>query len=234
DDVTDAPAAAAAPAPAPAPVTIAVFGDSVPDWLLREAAASYDRTDVTVVDAAQEACDGAVDAPRQRGRDGKELYAPDTCRPWSESYPEVVEGDSAVGTAVLVLGQAPLVDRLINGLWVSPCVDMGWYRTDLEQRIRYLRGHVDDVVLALPSWGGKGITYVLPDDHLLREACVRKELGALADRLGVPTVDLADKLCPDGPDGACNDRRARDGAHVDPEDAPAVLDWLLDEVLAVT
>ena len=231
--VAEGPAPTTTPPP-PRPTTVAVFGDSVPDWLVRDAASSYARTDITVVDAAQEACDGAVDAPRLRRRDGKELFPPETCRPWTQSYRDVVEGELPVDTAVLVLGQAPLVDRLIGGLWLSPCVDMSWYRTDVEKRIRYLRGEVDHVVLALPSWGGKGATWMLADDHLVREACVRKELAALAERLRVPTVDLADLLCPDGPAGPCNDLRYRDGTHIDPEDAPKVLDWLLDEVLAVT
>ncbi len=48
----------------------AMFGDSVPAWLLRDAASSFDRSDVVVLNGAQEACDGMVDLPVGRDRRG--------------------------------------------------------------------------------------------------------------------------------------------------------------------
>jgi peptidoglycan/LPS O-acetylase OafA/YrhL len=233
-----APAAEGAPVAArgatvpPGPTTVAIFGDSVPDWLLRDAAASYTRTDVTVIDAAHEACDGVANAPRLRERKGLELFAPVDCRPWTASYPEVVDGGMPVDIAVLVIGQAPLVDRFVGGAWVSPCTDMSWYAADVEARIAYLRGRVGSVVLALPAWGGHGATWTLPDDHLERESCVRDRLHALAVDLAVPTVDLAEQLCLLGKANPDSPRRERDGVHVDAEDAPEVLYWLLDRAIA--
>lgn len=211
----------------PSPPVVAIFGDSIADWLLRDASSSFDRDDLIAIDAAMEACDGAVDPPRLRDRHGTELFAPADCRPWIQTYPEVVERQP-VDVAVLVLGQAPIIDRLVDGVWIDPCIDMRWYLHDVGRRVAYMRRHVGDVVLTLPSWGGPGATWSLPDDHQLRTGCVRDQLRALAERIGVRTVDLADMLCPDGPSSRCNDLRSLDGTHVDPEDAPAVLDWLLD------
>jgi peptidoglycan/LPS O-acetylase OafA/YrhL len=239
-----APAASAAPAtdePAPAPVTappasppprvVALFGDSVADWLLRDAAPTFDRTDITLVDAAVAGCDGAADIPDARGRAGQLLPLPDDCREWPVAYPAAAENPALpLDVAVLVVGNAPMVDRNVDGRWVGPCDDMQWYVDDLDARVTYLRAHVGAVELALPSWGGDKASFLATDDHLERAACIRRELSALAARLAVPTVDLADVLCPLGPDGACTDLRERDGMHVDPEDAPFVLGWLLDRL----
>ena len=81
------PGAVPATLTAPHPKTVAVFGDSVADWLLRDAASSYSRTDISVVNAAHEACDGVVDMPVGRDRRGKRLYAPADCQEWPNSYP---------------------------------------------------------------------------------------------------------------------------------------------------
>ena len=89
-------------------------------------------------------------------------------------------------------------------------------------------------MLALPAWGGPLSTWFVPDDHLAREGCVRDELRAAASNAAAPVVDLADVLCPEGPAGACPPLREGDGLHVDAEDAPMVLDWLLDAVLEVS
>lgn len=134
---------------------------------------------------------------------------------------------------MLVLGQAVVIDRLIGDQWVQPCGDMAWYRDDIAKRIAYLDAHVGGVVLALPAWGGPLSTFFVPDDHIAREGCVRDQLQTTARAAGASVVDLADVLCPDGPANSCPPLRELDGLHVDPEDAPAVLDWLLDNVLAV-
>jgi peptidoglycan/LPS O-acetylase OafA/YrhL len=227
-------AASVAPPPPPHPLTVAVFGDSVPDWLLRDAAPSYTRTDVVVVNAAHEACDAAVGEPPMRGRHGEHFKVPDDCQSWPDSYPPVVTDPTRpVDVALLALGQAPMLDRQIDGKWVSPCQTMDWYVKDVSQRIDYLKTKVHQVVLALPSWGGKKITWFLPDDNAARYACVRTQLSDLAATEHIKTIDLADVLCPNGPDGACNDDRSQDGLHVDPDAAPKVLDWVVDQIKAV-
>jgi hypothetical protein len=58
--------------------------------------------------------------------------------------------------------------------------------------------------------------------------CIRTALQEFLAVQQVPVVDLEDKLCPDG---ACNTFRSRDGMHVDPEHAPDVLDWLVEQVM---
>ena len=225
-----APAALAAPPP-PRPTSVAIFGDSVPDWLRRDAASSYVRTDYTIVNGAHEACDGAINLPIARDRRGQKLYPPADCQEWPQSYPAVVEDPAhPVDVAVLMLGQAPYPDRLFGDQWLGPCDSMGWYTTDVTQRIAYLRTHVRQVVLALPSWSGAHVTFMMPDDHRARMACVRSALQAMATASHVPVIDLATLLCPDGPDGACAPYTSDDGVHVNPPDAPFVLNWLLDSL----
>jgi hypothetical protein len=87
------------------------------------------------------------------------------------------------------------------------------------------------VVLAMPAWGGDAASFLGGKDHLRRMGCIREQLRAMADRIDLTTVDLADLLCPAGPDGACTDLRHVDGVHIDHDKAPAVLDWLLAHVL---
>jgi hypothetical protein len=218
------------PVPPPPPTSVAVFGDSVPDWLVRDAGAAYDRADFTVIDAAHEACDGAVNTPPARSRRHR-LVPPADCRPWTESYPAVVADPAhPVDVALLVLGQAPTVDYEIGGRWVGPCTDMNWYSADVMQRIAYLRDHVAHVVLALPAWGSPRIRWFLADDYDTRYTCIREALKLVAAAEEVPTIDLAAVLCPAGPDGDCPPYREDDGLHVDTDDAPAVLGWMLDQV----
>jgi hypothetical protein len=215
----------------PAPRTIAVFGDSIADWLLRDSAFTFSRTDMTLIDAAVEGCDAAIDIPEARGRIGQILPLPADCKEWIDAYPAVVENDALpVDVAVLMVGNAPIVDRFVHGRWIGPCDDLSWYITDLAQRVTYLRQHVDEVVFVLPSWGGRKAAFLSTDDHLARSACIRSAMLDLAGRLDVDTVDLADELCPAGPEGECTDLRERDGTHVDPDDAPTVLGWLLDRI----
>jgi hypothetical protein len=227
------PASAAAPAPPPPPrsTTVAIFGDSVADWLLRDAAKSYTRTDFTVVNGAHEACDGAINLPLSRDRRGKKLQPPADCQQWPQSYPPIVENPAQpIDTAVLVLGQAPYPDHLFGDQRLGPCDTMGWYTADVTQRIAYLRQHVSQVVLALPSWSGARVTFMMPDDHRARMACIRRALQDMATTAQIPVVDLASLLCPAGPAGECAPYTSDDGVHVNPKDAPLVLNWLLDSL----
>jgi peptidoglycan/LPS O-acetylase OafA/YrhL len=219
-----------APTP-PRATSVAIFGDSVPDWLLRDAAPSYVRTDITVVNGAHEACDGAVALPIGRDRRGKMLAPPPECQEWPVSYPQVVENPAQpIDIAVLMIGQAPYVDRLINDQWTGPCDSIDWYTTDVAARVTYLRKHVGKVVLALPSWSGDHVRFMLPDDHRARMTCIRTALLALATTDHMPMVDLAALLCPEGPDGKCDAYTGDDGAHVNPSEAGSVLNWLLDSL----
>ncbi|MEA3020975.1 MAG: hypothetical protein QOI47_2499, partial [Actinomycetota bacterium] len=222
-------AAAPAAASPPRPRVVALFGDSIADWLVRDAAPTFTRTDITLVDAAIEGCDGAVGIPPARGRLGQILPLPSDCKEWPVSYRAAVENPKLpVDVAVLVVGQAPILDREVAGRWVGPCTDMSWYSADIAARVAYLSPRVGDVVLAMPSWGGKLASYLAGADHVQRMTCIRTQLQGVATRLGLDVVDLADELCPAGPSTGCADSlRHNDGVHVDHEDAPAVLDWLL-------
>ncbi|MEY2458934.1 MAG: hypothetical protein QOG30_764, partial [Acidimicrobiaceae bacterium] len=224
------PAAGKIAAP-PAPKTVAVIGDSVPDWLLRDAAPSYRRSDFVVVNDAHEGCDGAVDEPMAQGAHGEELQRGPQCQAWPDSYPALVaDPGHAVDIALLIVGQAPVLSHLIDGRWVHPCEDMQWYSSDVTARIQFLKQHVPSVFVVLPSWADNSISLYVPSDHEARYACVRDQLELVARQSGVPTIDLADVLCPGGPEHVCLDYRQRDGLHVDPNRASLVLNWMLDQL----
>ena len=225
--VEAAPASPAVEAPR-RPQVVAVFGDSVADWLLRDAAASFDRTDVSVLDGAIEGCDGAVGEPDARHRSGQIFEDPEGCDVWTVTYPRTLETvGGAADVAVLMVGNRAVVDHLVDGRWISPCIDMQWYVEDLRTRIDWLAARAERVVVVLPAWGGEGASFFATDDHLVRTACVREQMRALVAGSGATLIDLAEVLCPDGPELPCPELR-RDGLHVKAEEAPAVLDWLLD------
>ena len=212
-----------------APTTIAVFGDSVPAWLLRDSAFKFARRDVVLVNGAAESCDGMIDLPRGRERRGGELVVPDTCFPWTTTYPQAIASYAPAPTiGLLVLGQAATVDRFVDGDWRHPCDSIAWYIDDVRERIGFLRSKSVEPVIALPARFGKRASFILPDDYNDRIACVRTSMIALSLEANVATVDLDRLLCV-GDD--CEGRRVRDGIHVDPEYAAEVLDELVDLTL---
>jgi len=215
----------------PPATTVAVFGDSVPAWLLRDAASSFDRSDVVVLNGAQEACDGMVDLPVGRDRRGTELFPPDDCLDWTVSYPQTLANADEIDVALLVLGQAPVIDHQIDGEWQGPCDSIDWYLDDLARRVEFLRSEGVRPVLAIPAPYGERVLFMVEDDHPERVSCVRSAMLAFASQYDIEPVDLDPILCPDGD---CDALRGADGIHVDPEFAPQVLDELLDEVLALT
>jgi hypothetical protein len=217
----------------PEPTVVALFGDSVPAWLVRDGAKGFDRTDVVLVNGAREACDAMIDLPLARDRVGTELRPPADCRSWDTWYPTVLDDLAAgaghpVTVAALVLGMAPIYDHLVDGQWVGPCESVTWYLNDVAQRIDYLRGRGLDVVFVLPSHLGERSIFTVPDDHPARMECIRTALKDFLAVQQVPFVDLEQKLCPDG---ACDTYRSRDGMHVDPDHAPEVLDWLVEQIM---
>jgi peptidoglycan/LPS O-acetylase OafA/YrhL len=214
----------------PTPTVIAVFGDSVPAWLLRDAAPSFTRTDVTILNGAGEACDGMVALPIGRDRRGTELVPPPTCADWTLTYQDTLASAPRVDIGLLVLGQAPVIDRLIDGQWQGPCAGIDWYLDDLGQRVEFLRARNVEPVLALPARFGRFITFMVSDDHEQRIECVRAALLRFAIENGLSVVDLDPLLCVDGD---CDARRTADGVHIDSPVAPQVLDEVLDEVLAL-
>ena len=216
--------------PAP-PRTIAVFGDSVPAWLLRDAAGSFVRSDVVILNGAQEACDGMVELPVGRDRRGTELFPPDDCFDWTVTYPDTLANADQTDIALLVLGQAPVIDRMIDGEWQGPCDSIDWYLDDLDHRVGFLRDQGVRPVIAIPARYGQRVAFMVEDDHRERVGCVRSAMLGFASRLDVEHIDLDHVLCPNDD---CDARRDADGIHVDPEFAPLVLDELLDDVLALT
>jgi len=216
----------------PAVNTIAIFGDSVPAWLLRDAAPTFDRTDVAIANGAIPACDGTRDLPTGRDRRGDEMRVPDDCVEWPVGHPATFESASdPVDVGLLVLGQVPMADRLVDGEWREPCEGIEWYLADIGARVTDLRQRGADAVVALPARPGDGSGFFYPGDVDARSLCVRSQMEAYLLANDITTVDLDDVLCVDD---ECNRLRTIDGVHVDPEYAPEVLDWLLDETLDAT
>ena len=214
------------------PLRLAVFGDSVPAWLLRDAVASYDRSDVVVLNGAAEACDGMVDLPSGRDRRLDVLEPPPDCAEWPETYPNVIDVDGErAARALLVLGQAPVIDRLVDGEWMHPCTGIDWYLDDVEARIEFLRDAEVEPVVVLPARFGRGVTFIVPDDAQERVECVRVAMRDHAASLGVAVVDLDPILCPDD---ECNRFRSVDGIHVDAPFAADVLNRVIDATLDAT
>jgi peptidoglycan/LPS O-acetylase OafA/YrhL len=211
------------------PHVLGIVGDSVPAWMLRDGAPWFDRTDVVIVNVSREACDGMPDLPLGRDRHGVELRPPDTCTPWTTWYDEAIaESGLDMDTALLVLGQAPTVDRLIDGAWRGPCDGIDWYLADLDERFAFLRQRGIEPVFALPAPPGDRARYVLPDDAPARVDCIRTQLRTFLEDRSVRTIDLAEIMCPEGD---C-ERIRSDGTHVDPDKAIDVLDWVVDRSLA--
>lgn len=204
------------------PVVVAVLGDSVPAWLLRDAAADYANPAATLLNGAIEGCDAMVDLPVGRDRRDVELFPPDDCVEWDEWYPQVI-GQGA-DMALLMIGQAPVVDRSIDGRWTHPCETIDWYLADVTRRVDWLRSEGLDVVLALPARPGSRATFIIPDDQDERMGCIRSDLMDLARALELATVDLDPLLCPDDD---CDAVRSRDGTHVDAELAADILDAIV-------
>jgi hypothetical protein len=217
-------------APAPLPTTVAVFGDSVPAWLLRDAASSFERSDVVILNGAQEACDGMVDLPVGRDRRGTELFPPDDCFDWTITYPQTLANADETGVGLLVVGQAPVIDRQIDGEWQGPCDSIDWYLDDLAERVDFLRDEGVRPIFAMPARYGQRVSFMVEDDHRERMGCVRSAMLGLALRHDVEHIDLDPVLCPNDD---CDARRDADGIHVDAEFAPVVLDEILDDLLAL-
>ena len=220
----------AAPAP---PMVLALFGDSVPAWLVRDGAAGFDRPDVVLVNGAKEACDGLIGMPPALDRFGAELLPPEDCVPWDRWYPTVLDDIAAgagapVDIALLMLGQAPVLDHRVDGRWVAPCESVDWYLGDLDARIDMLRGRGIGVVFAMPAPLGQRATFSVPDDHRARMECVRSALARRMLERYVPVIDMQDVLCPFGD---CEALRSRDGVHVDPDRAAEVLRWVVDRTV---
>ncbi|MBU6314989.1 MAG: hypothetical protein KGR47_00660, partial [Acidobacteria bacterium] len=217
-------------APTVQPTVLALFGDSVPAWLVRDGAAGYDRGDVVLVNGAKEACDGLVDMPPALDRFGAELLPPADCVPWDRWYPNVLDdvAPAPPDIALLMLGQAPVLDHRIDGRWLPPCESIDWYLRDLDARIDMLRGRGIGVVFALPAPLGQRATFSVPDDHRARMDCVRAGLARHLVQRYVPVVDMQDVLCPAGD---CEALRTRDGVHVDPARAAEVLRWVVDRTV---
>jgi peptidoglycan/LPS O-acetylase OafA/YrhL len=214
------------------PPVIAVFGDSVPAWLIEKAAPTFTRTDVVIANGSHEACDAAIDFPTGYDRTGAELHEPEDCRSWDVAYaPVLKQTGRKADVSLLMLGASVVTDHLVGGQRLTPCEDLTWYTADLGKRVDFLRSHGTQVIMTIPAWPGEHSQFIFPPDYAKRMGCVRDALTAFAAEAQVPTIDLAPELCPAGPTGDC-EKTSLDGLHVDAEKAPAVLDWLLNEVLA--
>jgi len=219
----------------PKPTVIAFLGDSVPAWLLTEAAAvPFTRKDVVIFNGAHEACDAMVNLPDGRDRRGDILRTRADCADWQTSYPVSIERDgTTAGVGLLMIGTVPILDHFVNGQWVGPCDGIEWYLADVAKRVEYLRSKSVIPVLAIVSWPGPNSQFIFPADYTKRAECVRDAMKAFASFEGISSFDLAPRLCPSGPGSMC-EATSKDGVHIDSASAPAVLDWVIDQTLDAT
>ncbi len=232
-DATDpdgTPAEDQAATPAGPPV-VAMLGDSVPAWMIRDGGSGLDPDEVAMLNGTLPACDGAEGTPEARSATGALVPIPEGCTGWRTQYPPFFAA-GATDVAVLMLGGHAGLDREIDGRFRSPCdpVNADWYRRDLRARIRFLQFRADKVVVVLPAWPDELSAWIYPDDAAERMECVRDVLRDATADAEVSIVDFADYVCPGGPTG-CRGIRERDGMHIDPAAAPAALGWLVDQIL---
>jgi len=232
----------------PGPPVVALFGDSVPNWLIRQGAAGLDPDRVRLIDGTVEGCDGAEGSPVGRAGTGVVVSVPADCTGWRTQYPPVMDA-VPVDSAILMVGAGAVLDRQLDGGFHGPCdpVARRWYRADLAARLEYLGDHADRVVVVLPAWAEDWSGWVNPTDHRARTDCVRASLEAAVAEAGpagsdgkagtgevgtakVDVVDLGAELCPDGPRD-CRPVRSRDGVHIDPDQAEPILRWVVDQAL---
>lgn len=220
-------------AEAPGPARLAIVGDSVPNWIIRDGGSGLDPEKVALVDGTLEACDGARGNPVARSTTGALVPTPEGCTGWPSQYPQFFE--RADDVAVLMVGGHAVLDREIEGQFRGPCdpVAASWYENDIEERLLFLDQYAEHVVLVLPTWADDLAEWIYPTDHIARMDCVRAALTNAAKAEGAETIDFAQYVCPDGP-GRCLPLRTRDGMHIDPDKAPQALTWLVDQVLDVT
>ncbi len=220
-------------AAAPGPARLAIVGDSVPSWIIRDGGSGLDPTKVALIDGTLESCDGARGNPVARSRTGALVPTPEGCTGWPSQYPQFFE--RADDVAVLMIGGHAVLDRDIGGQFRGPCDPFAasWYQNDVEERLLFLDQYAQHVVLVLPTWADDLSEWIYPSDHLGRMDCVRAALKGAAETEGADTIDFGSYVCPDGP-GACRPLRTRDGMHLDADQAPAALTWLVDQVLEIT
>ncbi len=84
----------------------------------------------------------------------------------------------------------------------------------------------------LPAWADDKSAWIYPPDHRQRMDCVRAVLQQSATDHQATVVDFASYVCPTGPT-SCLPLRQRDGMHLDPQNAPSALRWIIDRALRV-
>lgn len=214
-----------------------LLGDSVGAFLVRDAvAAGWSHPGIEVVNGARGSCDGMPNLPLLRARDlwsrSVVLRPPADCRPWPETYLAPLLAAGRADAAVLMVGQAPIVDALVDGRWRHPCDGIDWYLEDLAHRVELIRALSVVPVLALPAPPGPNSRFMYQDDYVRRSTCVRDALRGAAGRWRVPTYDLADAFCPGGRVDPCA-ATVQDGIHVGPQWAAPALGRLVVRVRGI-
>ncbi len=227
-------ATACEPETAPGTKRVVVFGDSVPNWAIRDGGTGIDASKYTLIDGTLAACEGAKGNPPARSRSGAIVATPDACdQGWPGLYPPKL--GTRADVAIVMAGNHAMLDHQLDGTWRHPCHApfRSWYQADLEGRLSYLKTKAAKVVIVLPAWPGSNSGWIMPDDRDKRADCVRSTTRAAASAQGVAVVDLGAYLCPTGA-ASCNTWRSKDGMHVDAARASTVMAWLLGQAAPVT
>jgi peptidoglycan/LPS O-acetylase OafA/YrhL len=225
---------ASAPAHSPAGTpTVVWLGDSTAAWLMRDAGATIDPDEHRIVDGSLEACEG-LSGLEVRSVTGAPAKQDPLCTGWPTMYPAAL--DAAGGqaqVAVVMASTHAALDQRIDGAWVDPCSAQatGRYTSDYRARLELLASSSDRVVAVLPPWPGARVGWIIdPHDSARRMECVRHAItDATQGVQGIEVLDLAELVCPSGPDD-CDRYRGKDGMHYTGDEAQEVLAWILDRI----
>lgn len=227
-------ATACEPETAPGTKRVVVFGDSVPNWAIRDGQAGIATSKYTFIDGTLAACEGAKGNPPARSRSGAIVATPDACdQGWPGLYPPKLGIRADV--AIVMAGNHAMLDHQLDGTWRHPCHTpfRTWYQADLAARLAYLKTKAAKVVIVLPAWPGSNSGWIMPDDRDKRADCVRAATRAAASAQGATVVDFGAYLCPTGA-ASCNTWRSKDGVHVNGDKAATVMSWLLGQAAPTT
>lgn len=225
-------------APGQGPINLFITGDSVGYTVAKGLTEVAAGEQVTVTSEARFGCgisrgDGPV---RLRDQEVDDAADGAVCHQWPTRWADSLTASGATH-AVLVLGAWDVADRKLDDTWVAPCeagFDTWW------------RGEADEAIAVLGSTGAKVRVLNIPylrsdvlgltnDEQDERVDCLNTILIEAAGAAGVPVIDVAGLVCPDGscPEKVDDVVLRPDGVHYDGEGGTTIARWLVAQLRAI-
>ena len=189
---------------------------------------------VRFVNLSVPGCDGARGWPTSRTGFGPDTEDRPDCLGWEQRWPSFAAA-SPPDAVLFVLGANIVVDRLIDGVWRSPCERQfqTWYQREVLARVDWVLVNTRATpVLTVSPYADSKASGLLPDDHRNRVDCVNAVYRSVAAaRPSMRLLDLQSVVCPNGREQACLPWRQTDGLHFEGQGADLAARWLLDNAL---